>query len=332
MTDQMPPIQYIQSQDRALSGDMGVAIEGSNATLPGDDRWHPNSGTTLPMVPASPYGKSPWIDIFTQGTNNFTFMITTDQPWVKVTPNTGTIAPGGTTDVRAKVTIDWTKAPLGTGTISIEIKSSTDYGTQGSMPQLTLPYKNFILPPTFKSGFVESEGTISMEAEHYSQIIPGSDTTQEYIVLPDYGKTLSGVTLADVKAPSLPISTGPRLDYKFYSFTTSDMTNSTIVSLILSPSLNTTPKRPLRYAIAIDSQTPQTVQFAVDVKGSSVPKGWGKAVSDACWTSKTRWTVGAGPHTLKFWALEPGVVLQKVVIDLGGVRDSYLGPPESYRV
>jgi hypothetical protein len=30
--------------------------------------------------------------------------------------------------------------------------------------------------------------------------------------------------------------------------------------------------------------------------------------------------------------LEPGVVLQKVVVDLGGVRKSYLGPPESWRV
>jgi hypothetical protein len=26
------------------------------------------------------------------------------------------------------------------------------------------------------------------------------------------------------------------------------------------------------------------------------------------------------------------VVLQKAVVDLGGVRKSYLGPPESYRV
>jgi hypothetical protein len=35
---------------------------------------------------------------------------------------------------------------------------------------------------------------------------------------------------------------------------------------------------------------------------------------------------------LRIWELEPGVVLQKVVVDLGGVRKSYLGPPESWRV
>ena len=38
-----------------------------------------------------------------------------------------------------------------------------------------------------------------------------------------------------------------------------------------------------------------------------------------------------GYHVLKFWMIDSGVVLQKLVVNLGGVRPSYLGPPESYR-
>jgi hypothetical protein len=41
--------------------------------------------------------------------------------------------------------------------------------------------------------------------------------------------------------------------------------------------------------------------------------------------------VGAGQHVLKFWMVDPAVVLQKLVIERGTIRPSYLGPPESYR-
>jgi hypothetical protein len=37
----------------------------------------------------------------------------------------------------------------------------------------------------------------------------------------------------------------------------------------------------------------------------------------------------AGPHTLKIYGVDPGVVLEKIVIDTGGLRPSYLGSPET---
>jgi len=59
---------------------------------------------------------------------------------------------------------------------------------------------------------------------------------------------------------------------------------------------------------------------------------WEKSVEDnAALRSYTHTLAKSGYHTLKFWMVDPGVVLQKLVVDLGGMKPSYLGPPESYR-
>jgi len=35
-------------------------------------------------------------------------------------------------------------------------------------------------------------------------------------------------------------------------------------------------------------------------------------------------------HALKLWVIDPGVVLQKLVVEISEVKQFYLGPPESY--
>ena len=58
---------------------------------------------------------------------------------------------------------------------------------------------------------------------------------------------------------------------------------------------------------------------------------WEKWVSDNVIVSTTQHSVEQpGTHVLKFWMVDPGVVLQKLVVDTGGLKPSYLGPPESY--
>jgi len=133
--------------------------------------------------------------------------------------------------------------------------------------------------------------------------------------------------LAPVLAPSQPVGQGPVLEYDIYTFTNTSKAN---VTLYLSPSLNQMGRsRPLRYAIAFDAEMPQVRQFVADITGldgAALPVSWEAAVSDAVWglsensTTTTHDLSTVGRHTLKFWALEPGVVFQKIILDLGGVR------------
>jgi hypothetical protein len=36
-----------------------------------------------------------------------------------------------------------------------------------------------------------------------------------------------------------------------------------------------------------------------------------------------------GPHTIKVWMVDPGLVLERILVDNDGLQPSTLGPPES---
>jgi hypothetical protein len=104
------------------------------------------------------------------------------------------------------------------------------------------------------------------------------------------------------------------------------------VAAITAPTLNFVPSRGLRYAVSFDDEAPQ--EFTLVPQKYSAQNGnrdWEKSVEDNARYGHTSHMLSRpGPHTLKFWMVDPGVVLQKLVVDLGGVKPSYLGPPESY--
>ena len=59
-------------------------------------------------------------------------------------------------------------------------------------------------------------------------------------------------------------------------------------------------------------------------------KSWERNTSDNVnLTSTTHVISEPGRHVLKFWMVDPGVVLQRLVVHRGELPASYLGPPES---
>lgn len=126
-------------------------------------------------------------------------------------------------------------------------------------------------------------------------------------------------------APSqTPGGESPRLEYKMQLFEGGPVT----VQAYLSPTLNFTRSDGLHYAVSFDEEQPQIVNIHKDTE--SVP-GWEKMVGDNINIKSTKHELkGPGEHALKFWMVDPGVVLQKLVVSHGDVPSSYLGPPESF--
>lgn len=324
-----PALNYVMHFERSLSGDMGVAVERSNASVPGDDIYHDNGGGSLKLPTTNPYSPKRWLEIFHQGTQSFDWKIS-GPSYVNLTQSSGSMNTSSP-DVRVYVDVDWSAAPAGSSNAVLNITSSRDYGTQFSMPTVQLPIENVKVPSSFTSGFVESNRELAFEAEHFTRLTPKGSLT--YDILPLYGRTLSSLTLNDPLAPSLTSATAPLLEYDFYTFSNTTASKGLNVTLILSPTLNTTPKRPLAYITQLDDKPEQRRQYVIDQPQPNFPVNWGYAVANAAWYNTTSWgATQPGKHTLKVWLVEPGVVLQKIVLDLGGVAPSYLGPPESFRV
>jgi hypothetical protein len=90
----------------------------------------------------------------------------------------------------------------------------------------------------------------------------------------------------------------------------------------------------LKYAISVDGEAPQVVNVtkATGANDTTMNRQWERNTSDNVNRTVTTHVVDRpGVHTLKLWMVDPTVVVQKLVVDTGGVLPSYLGPPESLR-
>jgi hypothetical protein len=292
---------------------MGVAVDGSDAAWPGAP-----SEAALPEFDGINRQRH-YIDVFNKGKAPFEFTATASAPWIVLSEARGTVEK----DKRLWVSVDWNKAPEGRASGAVKIS-----GAKGSVTVKVSAFKPAEVTRNSLQGFVEGEGFVSIEAEHYTKKTDGG--ASRWIKIEDYGQTLSGMrAMAPVDSPStMPGKACPRLDYRMYLFSTGTVD----VEAIVGPTLNFVPGRGLRYAVSFDDEAPQIVTLVVqDYSAQNGNLDWEKSVMDNTRSAHTRHTLaGSGYHTLKFWVVDPGVVLEKLVVNLGGVKPSYLGPPESY--
>ncbi len=194
------------------------------------------------------------------------------------------------------------------------VKEMTD--TTVSIPTATCPVNKS------KNIFYEFDGYVSIEAAHFTAAINSNNITWK--ILPDHGRTGDAITTFPVTASTQSVSAAsPHLQYEFYSYSK----DSVKINLFFSPTLNfNASENGLQFAVSIDDEKPQIISLNKD-DNTSV---WNKWVAENIIIKNTAHKIVAqGKHTVKYWMVNSGVVLQKLVLDFGGVKPSYLGPPET---
>jgi hypothetical protein len=156
-------------------------------------------------------------------------------------------------------------------------------------------------------------------------------TTGNWLRIPDIGRDGDGMRPSPVTAPRVtPGGDSPHLDFTMNLTTAGPV----MVWAYLSPRNNVHPTDGLSYAVSVDGAPPQIVNVttATGANDTTMNRQWETNTSNNVnRTATTQLIDTPGVHTLRFWMVDPTVILQKLVVDTGGLRPSYLGPPESRR-
>jgi peptidoglycan/xylan/chitin deacetylase (PgdA/CDA1 family) len=298
----MPAVSEVQVPHRA---EIGLAVEGDPAARPGD---YPIPAVAK-LPPLSPLGPaSRWFDVFSRGALPATFSIEATEPWLRVSQRTGELGP----DTRIEVSVDWAQVPAETREARIVVRGAEQVLT------IVVP-----IDPRAAAGpgFVEVDGHLTIDAPHFHRAVPGDGSTWK--TLPNFGRGAGAVTTYPTTAPASALSAGsPRLEYDVVFRSAGDFN----LELHCAPTWEFQPGEPREIAVSLDDQPPQRLKLGI----TDTNADWERAVADSVKKLTARLRVERpGAHVLKVWRVTSAVVIERIVIDTGGLRPSYLGPPES---
>lgn len=257
-----------------------------------------------------------YIEVFNRGGEPVPYRINAAQDWIRLSRSDGTVEFAE----KVHVKIDWSRAPAGASEGQITLAGA------GAEYRITVPIRN---ESRSVAGFIEHAGVVSIEAAHFDQAHPAADARWE--VVPNLGRTGSAVTVVPSDVASRePGDASPSLEYTFTLLNDADVQ----IHAYVSPTQDFRRSGGLRIAVAIDDAQPEIININAgeDVPDWKYPAWWNQSVADHIKIKTSpHGTIGAGTHTLRIWMVDAGIVLQKLVIDAGGLQPSYLGPPESAR-
>jgi hypothetical protein len=180
-----------------------------------------------------------------------------------------------------------------------------------------------------KMTFIETDGMISMEAEHFAENI--GTKAGAFCILPEYGKTRSGVKAYPCNR-SFKKTEAPHLEYRIRVEREGDYE----ISLYTAPANPFTQWERMEFGLAVNGEEMREIPLIPEDYRSGEPScaAWCEMVLNQIRIVKQSAHLQQGDNSLRIYALKPGFILEKIVLVRSDKKlpDSYLGPEESYYV
>ena len=250
-----------------------------------------------------------FIDLFNQGTGAIEWQATVSEPWVKLDQTHGRF----TGEQRLWVRIDWDRVPKGR-----DVQAAVEIASDSGHRRIVVPVFNPDTPArSAVTGFVQSHGYVSMEAEHFTRRQDRGGAGWE--VLGGLGRSGDSVSVLPPTVPSRTqpadiAANSPSLEYDLYLFDAGEAR----LDIDCLPAKPVTPRRGTRVAVSLDDGTPEILNGP----GGDVLANLRRV------TTKMR-IPSPGPHRVIVWMVDPGVVLDKLVLDFRPPVESYYAVEQS---
>ena len=267
-----------------------------------------------------------FVDVFLSRHQLVAWKVSTSAKWITLSVRQGQLSPAaGQQEQRLQVGIDWSKAPKRehlAGRLTFTSGGQKIIVAVQAVPAVNPEVKEY-------AGFIESNGYVSMFAGNYSRKVDKAGRQWALVEnLGAAGKALQAQPLQATPSaePPTALELAPVAEYDFYALSAAA---APVITIFTLPTHELTNQTQLRYGVALDEQPMQVVDFRTVGRSEE----WKQNVlRNNAQRQLTAAAICPGRHTLKIYLLDPGVVLERITLDLGGLKQAYGLIPETKKL
>lgn len=303
------------SQTILIIPESGLLIDSAGAyrpqqkkRLPAFDRWNQQQY---------------FIDLTLLKDTIINYTIRSSASWIKL-PASGTLSSGaGQSYQRIAVDIDWAKAP------KKQLNGSVIIHAAGHIDTIEVVADNRLIPKLENyKGFIASNDHIAINATSFSVKKESGGRNWKVIEgLGSAGRALEAgpFTLQPVidAKDTAAIRRSAAVQYEFYTF----HALKTDVTITTLPTFPLNSQQGMRYAVSIDNGSIRLLDF----KTVGRSEEWKKNVLSNTAQKTISTALGEGKHTITIYMIDPGVILDRLFINLGNPQPFYGALPETTR-